>query len=133
MDVAPCDLVTAADVEAATGLTVVATDDDPILPSNGCVFDVGVSAEVFVSVDDGQGRSTGPAALFEAYLDTDGAEMIPDLGTAAVYSSAYRTLVVDAGDGQFFAVGLSGGYPPELEADREILLALGLDALARLG
>jgi len=131
MDVAPCELVTSDDVAAATGLAVVGEDDAALGPDS-CVFDVGVSADVFVAVDDGGGSSTGPAALFAAYV-AGSAESISGLGEAAVYSSTYRTLVVDAGGGRYFAVGLSGGYPDELSADREILIALAAAAVGRIG
>ena len=135
VDVAPCDLVTSDEITAAIGLAVVAVDDDPVLPPNGCVIDVGVSATVFVSVDDGQGRAAGPAALFDGYTADVGesAELIADLGSAAVYSAQFRTLAVDAGAGRYFAVGLSGGYPDELAEPRNALVALATAAMARLG
>lgn len=134
VDVAPCDLVTADEIAAAIGLAVVAVDDDPVLPPNGCVFDLGVSATVFVSVDDGQGRMTGPASLFDGYMADVGesAELISELGAAAVYSSQFRTLAVDAGAGRYFAVGLSGGYPGELAEPHDALVALATAAMARL-
>jgi hypothetical protein len=132
LGVAPCDLLTPSDVAAATGLAVGAVDDAAVAPPNFCMFDVGVSADVFVSVDDGQGRSTGPASLFALYADSADAELITNLGTQAVYSSMYRTLTVDVGAGRFFAVGLSGGYPEELVETREILVALATMALEGL-
>lgn len=135
VDADPCELVTAADVTAATGLTVVAVDDDPVLPPNGCVFDVGLSAVIFVSVEDGQGRMAGPAALHEGYLaevEAGKAEEIADLGVSAVYSPSFRGLVVDAGSGQFFAVGLSGGYPDELAEPRELFTTLANIILEQL-
>jgi len=134
IEMAPCELVTSPEVAAATGLTVVAVDNDPVLPPNGCVFDVGVTAEVFVSIDDGQGRVTGAASMFEGYTAEIGssAEPIPELGASAVYSSAFRTLAVEAGEGRFFAVGLSGGYPEELSEPLDALVALATAAIGRL-
>lgn len=131
MEVAPCDLVTEDDVAAATGLTVGAGDDQAFFPPNFCVFDVGVSADVFVSIDDGEDSITGPASLFAFYVDDESGELIPDLGLAAVYSFSYRALAVNAGAGKFFVVGLSGGYPEELAETREILITLAVAALAR--
>ncbi len=64
VEVAPCDLVTAEEVAAVTGLVVAEVrDEQPI----SCVFDFGEDAGVgiFVSVDDGQGRLSAPAALYE--------------------------------------------------------------------
>jgi hypothetical protein len=135
IELAPCDLVTSEDVAAVTGLTAVTTGADPVLGPNGCVFDVGLSADVFVSIDDGQGRMTSPAAMFGFYMDdvSDGAaQLIPELGSPAVYSSGFRALAVDAADGRFFAVGLSGGYPDEFAEPREILVTLAAAALERL-
>jgi hypothetical protein len=134
VDVAPCDLVTADDVEAATGLTVVAVDDTTLDPT-GCVFDLGLSADVFVEIESGQDRFGGPAFLFANYMDSveDGsAELIPGVGVAAVYSPSFRGLAVDAGQGRFIAVGLNGGYPEQLAEPRQILVDLALAAATRL-
>jgi hypothetical protein len=124
----PCSLVTADDVELATGLVVVAVDDAALDPT-GCVFELGLSADVFVE--------TGGLAgfMFTNYQDlVDGgtAELIPDIGVAAVYAPGFRGLAVDVGQGEFFAVGLNGGYPEELAETREVLVALASAAAARL-
>ncbi len=73
--------------------------------------------------------------LFTNYMDLadDGtAELVADLGVAAVYSPSFRGLAVDAGDGRFVAVGLNGGYPEELAEPRDALVALASAAIARL-
>lgn len=135
IELAACELVTSDDVAAATGMTIVTAGADPALGPNGCVFDVGLSADVFVSIDDGQGRMTSPASMFGFYMEdiSDGAaELVPELEQPAVYSPGFRGLAVDAGDGRFFAVGLSGAYPDELAEPREILMALAAAALERL-
>ena len=124
-----CELVTVGDVEASTGLAIVSVDEDPMFPTNGCVFGFGLSADVFLA--------TGGHAelMFTSYMDlVDGgtAELIPDIGVAAVYSSSYRGLAVDAGQGRFLAVGLNGGYPEELAEPRAALLALASAATAQL-
>lgn len=128
VDADPCELVTVDEVEAATGLAVVAVDDDPVLP-NSCVFDFGLSADLFVETGD------RPEFLFASYMDlVDGgtAELIPDVGVTAVYSPSFRALAVDAGEGRFLSVLLSGGYPEELADSREVLVALASTATARL-
>lgn len=133
VDEAPCDLLTAADVEAATGLRVVEVVDDPPI---SCVFDLGEDAgvDVFVSVDDGEGRLAGPAAVFAGYADlvADGAaEAVDGLGAGAYYSPDFRGLVVDAGGGRFFGVGVNGGFS-ELAEPRDVLVGLADVMLGRL-
>jgi hypothetical protein len=49
-----------------------------------------------------------------------------------LYSPSFRGLTVDAGSGQFFAVGLSGGYPDELAEPRELFTTLANIILERL-
>lgn len=131
--VSPCDLVTAEEVSAAAGLTVVESGVEPPI---SCVFDFGAEAAVaiFVNVDDGEGRFGAPASVFENYMAmvADGdAELIPDLGAAAVYVQGFRGLAVDAGDGRFIGFGVNGGYG-ELAEPRDVLIELAAAALKRL-
>ena len=58
VEASPCSLVTVDDVAAATGLTIVESRDEPPI---SCVFEFGedVGVAIFVSVDDGEGRSAG--------------------------------------------------------------------------
>ncbi len=133
VDASPCSLVTVEEVEAATGLTVVESRNEPPV---SCVFDFGedVGVAIFVSIDDGEGRSAAPAALFEGYMAkvADGsAETVPDLGIAAVYSQTYRGLAVDAGSGMFIGLGVNGGYG-ELGEPRDILIELATAAMGRV-
>lgn len=124
----PCELVTADEVEAATGVAVVAVGPDPVLP-NSCVFGFGLSAELFVETGD------RPEFLYTSYMDLveDGtAELIPDVGVTAVYSGSFRGLAVDTGGGRFLSVFVSGGYPEELADSRGVLVALASAAAARL-
>ena len=131
--VSPCDLVTADEVTAAAGLTVAESGtESPI----SCVFDFGEEAAVaiFVNVDDGEGRFGAPASLFENYMAMvaeGSAELVPDLGAAAVYVQGFRGLAVDAGDGRFIAFGVNGGYG-ELAEPRDVLIELAVAALGRL-
>ena len=92
VDADPCDLLEVEEVATATGLSVAeARNDSPIC----CVFDLGEEAGVaiFVNVEDGAGRLSGPASVFDHYMAmvTDGsAEVLPDLGAAA----GWGTLIV---------------------------------------
>jgi len=129
----PCSLVTVDEVTTAAGLTATEPRDEPPI---SCVFefadDVGVA--LFVNVDDGEGRMTAPAAVFDNYMAmvADGeAETIPDLGIAAVYAQGFRGLAVDAGGGRFIALGLNGGYG-ELAEPKDVLIELATAALGRL-
>ena len=131
--VPPCSLVTAAEVEAATGLKVKEIRDEPPI---SCVFDLGADAgvTVFVNVEDGQDRSVGPASVFRAYderVATGNAEAVPGLGRSARYAPAYRGLVVDVGDGRFISLGVSGGFK-HLQNPRDALISLARSALGRL-
>jgi hypothetical protein len=90
--------------------------------------DTGVA--VFLSVEDGEGRTSGAASLFSAYSDEDG-EDVSGLGDAAVYSETFRTLAVDAGGGRFFAIGVNGGFS-ELAEPRDALVELATVVLGRL-
>ena len=133
VEASPCSLVTADEVAAATGLTVVESRDEPPI---SCVFDFGedVGVAIFVSVDDGEGRSAAPAALFDGYMAKvaeGSAEPVPDLGIAAVYSQGFRGLAVDAGGGRFIGFGVNGGYG-ELAEPRDVLVELAAAALGRL-
>jgi hypothetical protein len=126
---APCDLITADDVGTATGLTAAeGREDGPIT----CVYDVGTDTgvSVFVAIEDGQGRFSGPASLYAAYVE-EGEELITGLGASAAYSQALRTIAVDAGDGRFIAVGVNGGYS-ELAEPRDVLVDLATAALGNL-
>ena len=133
VEASPCSLVTVDEVAAATGLKVVESRDEPPI---SCVFDFGedVGVAIFVGVDDGEGRSAAPAALFDSYMARaaeGSAEIVPDLGAAAVYSQAFRGLAVDAGDGRFIGLGVNGGYG-ELAEPRDVLIELAAAALGRL-
>jgi len=133
VEVSPCDLLTPDEVSLATGLNVEeVSEDSPIT----CVFDLGVEAgvDVFVAVDDGQGRPSGPAAVFEGYtaLIEDGeAEAVAGLGEGAVYAPGFRGLAVDAGGGRFIGLGINGGYQ-QLQDPRDVLISLAAAALERL-
>jgi hypothetical protein len=130
VEVPPCDLVNVDEVAAAAGLSVAESRDEPPI---SCVFDFGEEAGVaiFVHVDDGEGRFGAPAALFDDYMAEGSAEIIPDLGVAAVYVEGFRGLAVDAGGGRFIALGVNGGYG-ELAEPRDVLIALATAALGRL-
>ena len=130
---APCTLLTAEEVAAATGLSV--TDAIPE-SSTTCVFDLGAEAgvDIFISVDDGAGRMTSPSAVYADYAARVGdgaAEAIAGVGTAAAYDSGFRAIAVDAGGGQFFVVGVNGGYQ-ELEDPRDALVSLAQAAVGQL-
>lgn len=130
--VEPCDLLTPGEVADATGSAVVAVAEDPPV---SCVYDLdGITADLFVAVDDAQGRMAGAAFLFAGYRDgveAGEAEVIDGLGSAAVFSPGFRTLAVDAGGGRFFAVGVSGGYDG-LDDPRPVLTDLAATVLGRL-
>lgn len=130
---APCSLVTADEVSAATGLTVVESGE---ASPTSCVYDFGEEAGVaiFVNTDDGEGGFVAPSNVFENYMalvDEGSAEIVPDLGAAAVYSQQYRGLAVDAGGGRFIALGVNGGYG-ELTEPRDALVELATLAVSRL-
>jgi hypothetical protein len=87
-----------------------------------------------VITEDGEGRMSGAAALFDGYrtLVAEGAaEDVPGLGIAAVYSPGFRGLAVDAGGGRYFAVVVGGGYQA-LEEPKAELVAVAEAALAGL-
>lgn len=129
LEAAPCDLLTADDVSGATGLTAAAgREDGPVT----CMYDIGTDTgvSVFVAIEDGQGRFSGGASLYAAYVD-EGDEVITGVGDSAVYASGFRTIAVDAGGGRFFAVGVNGGYS-ELDQPRDVLIELAKTALANL-
>lgn len=133
VEVPPCDLLTADEVSAAAQLTVAETRDEPPI---SCVFDFGkeIGVAIFINVDDGEGRSRAPAAVFDGYMAmvADGsAEIVPDLGAAAVYAQEFRGLAVDAGGGRFIALGVNGGYG-ELAEPRDVLIELAATAVGRL-
>jgi hypothetical protein len=130
---APCDLLTADEVEEATGLPVVEVIDEPPIT---CLFDLGADAgvDLFVVVEDGEGRLRGPAAVFAAYAElvADGeAEPIDGLGAAALYAPGFRGLEVDAGGGRFVGIGINGGFT-ELADPRDELITLARLMLSRL-
>ena len=133
IETAPCDLVTSDEVATATGLAVGEATEQPPL---SCVFPTGNDSgvDVYVNADDGQGRGSGPAAVFAAYGDlaaNGSAESVAGIGEGAFYSQGFRTLVVDAGGGRFIAVGVNGGYQA-LDAPRDALIAIATAALGRL-
>jgi hypothetical protein len=129
---APCDLLTAQEVEAATGLSVLEVLDDPPIT---CLFDLGAEAgvDIAVIVEDGAGRLGGAANLFREYLllvDEGEAEVITGVGEQAV-CCPFRTIAVDAGGGRFVAVSVWGGYN-ELAEPLEVLVSLAGSVLGRL-
>jgi hypothetical protein len=133
VEAAPCSLVTVDEVAAAAGLTVVESREEPPI---SCVYDFGEEAGVaiFVNIDDGEGRFIAPASMFDNYMGMvaeGSAEIVPDLGVAAVYAQGYRGLAVDAGGGRFIALGVNGGYG-ELAEPRDVLIELAAAALGRL-
>lgn len=129
IDAAPCDLLTADDVSGATGLEAAAgREDGPVT----CMYDVGTDTgvSVFVSIEDGQGRFSGAASLYSAYVD-EGDEVVTGVGESAVYAQGFRTIAVDAGGGKFIAVGVNGGYS-ELAEPRDVLVELATVAVGHL-
>lgn len=132
IDADPCDLISADDVAAAAGHTVVDSDEQPPI---SCVFDLGAAGvDIFVAIEDGNGRLSGPAALFADYSTRVGdgsVEAVPNLGQAAVFDAGFRTIVVDAGAGRFFAIGVNGGFET-LQEPRDTLIELAAAALGRL-
>jgi hypothetical protein len=132
MDIAPCDLLTADEVAAATGLAVEEVRDEPPID---CVYDLGADAgvDVYVTIEDGQGRLAAPANLLEEYLllVADGeAEVVTGVGEQAV-CCPFRAIAVDAGGGRFIAVSVGGLYT-ELAEPRDVLISLAETALGRL-
>ena len=132
MDIAPCDLLTADEVAAATGLAVEEVRDEPPID---CVYVLGADAgvDVYVTIEDGQGRLAGPANLLEEYLVlvADGeAEVVTGVGEQAV-CCPFRAIAVDAGGGRFIAVSVAGVYS-ELAEPRDVLISLAETALGRL-
>jgi len=128
----PCDLLTAEEVEAATGLPVEEVSDEPPI---ACDFDLGAEAGVHIQViiEDGAGRLGGAANLLREYLllvDQGEAELVDGVGEQAV-CCPFRTIAVDAGGGRFFAVGVGGGYA-ELAEPLEVLISLARSVLGRL-
>ncbi|MEZ5115197.1 MAG: hypothetical protein R2737_02910 [Candidatus Nanopelagicales bacterium] len=108
-DVDPCSLVTAAEVEAATGETVTGTAEQPPIT---CLYTLD-GVDVFVSVEDGEGRMGGPAAVYEGYLGwlpTGEAVEVEGVGESALYAPSVRGLAVHVGDGRYLAVGVNGGF-----------------------
>lgn len=130
---APCSLITAAEVEAATGFKVLESKNDPPI---SCLFDLGKDSgiAIFISIEDGQGRLMGPAAVFAAYdaaVASGQAQAVSGLGTDARYSPGFRALVVDAGEGRFFSLGVNGGTQ-SLKDPKDALVALARAVLKRL-
>ena len=129
----PCNLVEMDEVAVSAGLAVAETSNDSPIT---CVYNFGEDAgvSIFLNIEDGEGRFGAPASLFENYMDLvpDGsAEVISDLGEAAVYAQGFRGLAVDAGGGQFIGLGVNGGYG-NLAEPRDVLIELAAIALERL-
>jgi hypothetical protein len=132
VDASPCDLLTADEVAAATGFTVQDVLDQPPI---SCAFDLGTEAgvDIFVTTEDGQGRLTGAASLFESYsamVANGDAEFVANVGEQAV-CCAFRTIAVHAGGGRYIAIGVNGSYA-QLAEPREVLVSLAQAALGRL-
>lgn len=129
IEAAPCDLLTADDVSGATDLDAAEGRAEGAVT---CVYDVGTDSgvSVFVAIEDGQGRFSGAASLYAAYVD-EGGEMITGVGESAVYMSGFRAIAVDAGAGKYIAVGVNGGYS-ELAEPRDVLVELATAAVGHL-
>lgn len=132
LEVPPCDLLTAEEVEAATGLLVEEVRDEPPI---SCVFDLASEAGEYIEViiEDGQGRFGGAANLLSEYLllvEDGEAEVVGDVGEQAV-CCPFRAIAVDAGGGRFFAVAVGGGYGA-LAEPLEVLVTLAGSVLGRL-
>ena len=130
--VAPCELLTATEVAAATGYSVTGVRDDPPL---NCIFDLdtGGNVFIFVGIEDGMGRFAGAANLYEEYtlLIGDGqTQAFPEIGGGAV-CCPFRTMAIDAGDGRFVAVGVAGTFEA-LDEPLDALTTLADAILARL-
>ncbi len=129
----PCDLVTADEVAAATGLGVEAVVDQPPL---GCVFDLGETAgvDIWVARDDGEGRLAGPASVYADYasrLDSPNTQVVDGVGEAAIFDRGYRALAVDAGGDRYLLVAVNGGYQ-ELDEPLEALTTIARAAVERI-
>ena len=131
IDLAPCDLVTATEIETVTGFTVELVSD---VPPIDCRFDLVADSDLYVltTVDDAEGRLGGPAAVFLRH-DDEGVESpfepVENVGERALYAG--RGLSVDAGGGRYFFIGVGGQYL-ELAEPRDELIALAESALARI-
>lgn len=133
IDAEPCELLTADEVERATGIDVVAVEPDgPI----SCLFDLDAEARVgiMLSLDDGEGRMIAGASVFDAYLtELVGDEIeileVTGLGQAALFSPRFRGLAVDAGDGRFIAIGVHGSSATLVDPDENHDLLVELAGL----
>lgn len=133
IDADPCELLTADEVERATGIDVVAVEPDgPI----SCLFDLDAESRVgiLLSLDDGEGRMIAGASVFDAYLtELAGDEIeileVTGLGQAALFSPRFRGLAVDAGDGRFIAIGVHGSSATLVDPDENHDLLVELAGL----
>ncbi len=131
IDLSPCDLVTATEIETVTGFVVEQVSD---MPPIDCRFDLEADSDLYVvtAVDDAEGRLGGPAAIFLRHED-EGSESpfepVEDVGERALYAG--RGLSVDAGGGRYFFIGVGGQYL-ELAEPRDQLIALAASALTRI-
>jgi hypothetical protein len=132
MDVDPCTLLDAADVEAITGFAVTGIEPEgPV----GCLFrlDVEQGAAILVVIEDGMGRMTGAANLYQEYdalVEVGEAELVAGVGAGAV-CCPFRAMAVDAGAGRFVVVAVHGGYTV-LAEPKAALTALAESVLGRL-
>ena len=130
IDLSPCDLVTAAEIETVTGFAVEQVSDAPPID---CRFDLVADSDLYIvtAVDDAEGRLGGPAATFLRHED-EGTESpfepVENVGERALYAG--RGLSVDAGGGGYFFIGVGGQYL-ELADPRDQLIILAQSALAR--
>ncbi len=131
IDLPPCDLVTATEIETITGFAVDQVSDAPPID---CRFDLVADSDLYIvtTIDDAQGRLGGPAAVFQRH-DDEGSdspfEPVENVGERALYAG--RGLSVDAGGGRYFFIGVGGQYL-ELAEPRDQLTALAELALARI-
>ena len=132
IEVPPCDLLTAADVEVATGLAVTAVRAVPPLD---CVFDLdaGPGLHVVVGIEDGMGRLAGAANLYREYgsmVDSGESAAVAGVGEGA-YCCPFRAIAVDAGGGRFVSVAVGGPYT-ELAEPSEALIEMARAVVGRL-
>ncbi len=129
----PCDLLTTDEVSSATGFTVVSATESP--PAS-CIYDLGDEAgvDIFVDVERGEGGVFAPSALLDAYQElvpAGDAEMVPGLGSRAVYAAGYRAIAVGDSEGHFIVIGVNGGYQA-LSEPADSLVQMARQALGRL-
>lgn len=120
-----CTLLTATEIEAATGITVGSTTPGTGITAS-CDYDFAVDAWLSIQLT----VSTG-GFLHGEYVATEGSEPLDGIGAEAVYSPTYRVASVDLGDGRFVYLAVIGGYSA-LEDPRDELAELATLVADRL-